>query len=177
MSCTPSFPSLHLRHSSFSYPSVALPTSQLILQPFRCFPYVIPHSQCLLSLLLRHRLFTYVTWWAAHASKIIPCHIYLLLRKCNYNVSWKYRCLFLAYLCLSLMCFQWKYKIYYKYFFYTSIGGEGCLGFPDLWSSQKPWWTWYLTPVVNFSEVRRALLAKSTLLAFTFVPLGSFQIF
>ena len=30
---SPTFPSLHLRHNSFSNPSVALPTSQLILQP------------------------------------------------------------------------------------------------------------------------------------------------
>ena len=42
---SPSFPSLHLRHSSLSNPSVALPTSQLILQPFRCFTYVTAHSQ------------------------------------------------------------------------------------------------------------------------------------
>ena len=34
---SPIFPSLHVRHSSFSNPSVALPTSQLILQTFRCF--------------------------------------------------------------------------------------------------------------------------------------------
>ena len=34
-----------------------------------------------------------------------------------------------------------------------------------------------LTPVVNFGEVRRVLLAKSTLLTSTLVPLGSFQIF
>ena len=33
--------SLHLRHSSFSNPSAVLPTSQVILQPFRCFTYVI----------------------------------------------------------------------------------------------------------------------------------------
>ena len=33
-----------------------------------------------------------------------------------------------------------------------------------------------LTPVVNFGEVRRAQLAKSTLLTSTLVPLGSFQI-
>ena len=52
--------------NSFSNPSVALPTSQLILQPFRCFSYVIAHSATLLSLLLRHRLFTYVTWRAAN---------------------------------------------------------------------------------------------------------------
>ena len=49
-------------HSSKS--SVALPTSQLILQPFRCFTYVTAHSPTLLLLLLRHRLFTYVTWRA-----------------------------------------------------------------------------------------------------------------
>ena len=38
------FPSLHLRHNSFSNPSTALPTSQLILQPFHCFTYVIGTS-------------------------------------------------------------------------------------------------------------------------------------
>ena len=47
--------------------NVALPTSQLILQPFRCFTYVTADSATLLSLLLRHRLFTYGTWRAAHA--------------------------------------------------------------------------------------------------------------
>ena len=36
---SPTFPSFHLRHSSFSNPSVYLPTSQLILQSFRCFTY------------------------------------------------------------------------------------------------------------------------------------------
>ena len=51
-------PSLHLRHSSFSNPFVALPTSQLILQPFRFFTYVTVHSPTLLSLLLRHKFFT-----------------------------------------------------------------------------------------------------------------------
>ena len=66
---SPTFPSLHLHHSSFSNPSVALPTSQLILQPFRCFTYVAAHSPTLLSLLLRHRLFTYVTWRAAQEKK------------------------------------------------------------------------------------------------------------
>ena len=60
---SPTFPSLHLHHSSFSNPSVALPTSQSILQPFCCFTYVTTHSPTLLSLLLRHRLFT---WRAAH---------------------------------------------------------------------------------------------------------------
>ena len=32
-------------------------------------------------------------------------------------------------------------------------------------------------PVMNFAEVRRAQLAKSTLLTSSLVPLGSFQIF
>ena len=46
---------------------LALPTSQLILQPFRCFTYVTAHSPTLLSPLLRHKIFTFVTWRAAHA--------------------------------------------------------------------------------------------------------------
>ena len=63
---SPNFPSLHLRHNSFFNPSVGLPTSQLILQPFRCFTYVTVQSTTLLSLLLRHKFFTYFTWRAAH---------------------------------------------------------------------------------------------------------------
>ena len=55
---SPTFPSLHLRHSPFSNPSVALPTPQLILQPFRCFTYITAHSPTLLSLLLSHRHMT-----------------------------------------------------------------------------------------------------------------------
>ena len=47
---SPTFPSLHLRHNSFSNLSVALPTSQLILKPFRCFTYVKAHFPTLLSL-------------------------------------------------------------------------------------------------------------------------------
>ena len=35
---------------------------------------------------------------------------------------------------------------------------------------QKPWWNWYLTSVVNFTEVRRAQLAKSTLITSMLVP-------
>ena len=65
---SPTFPSLNPCHSSFSNPSVAFPTSQLMHQPFRCFIYVTVHSPTLLSLLLCHRLFTYVTWRAAHAT-------------------------------------------------------------------------------------------------------------
>ena len=54
------------RHNLLSNPSVALPTSQLILQTFRCFTHVTDNSSTLISLLLRHRLLTYVTWRAAH---------------------------------------------------------------------------------------------------------------
>ena len=50
--------SFHLHHSSFSNPSVALPTSQLILQPFCCFTYVIVRSPTLPSLYLRHNSFS-----------------------------------------------------------------------------------------------------------------------
>ena len=61
------FLSHHLCHNSFSNPSLALLTSQLILQPFRCFTDAIANSPTLLLLLLRHRIFTYVVWRAAHA--------------------------------------------------------------------------------------------------------------
>ena len=57
---------LYLRHSLFSNPSIASPTTQLILQHFHCFTYIAAHSWTLLSLLLHYRLFTYITWQAAH---------------------------------------------------------------------------------------------------------------
>ena len=63
---SPTFPPLHLCHNSFSNPSIALSTSQLILQPLRCFTYVTAHSPTLLSLLLRHKLFIQFTGRAAH---------------------------------------------------------------------------------------------------------------
>ena len=45
-------------NSSFSNPSVALPMSQFILQPFRCFTYVTVHSPTLPLLHLRHSSFS-----------------------------------------------------------------------------------------------------------------------
>ena len=51
---SPTLLSLFLRHSSFSNPSVASPTSQFTLQPFFRFTYVTVHSPTLLSFLLRH---------------------------------------------------------------------------------------------------------------------------
>ena len=41
---SPTFPSLHLSHNSFSNTSVASPTSQFILQPFFRFSYVTSSS-------------------------------------------------------------------------------------------------------------------------------------
>ena len=41
---SPTLPSLYLRHSSLSKPSVALPTSQFILQPFFRFSYATSSS-------------------------------------------------------------------------------------------------------------------------------------
>ena len=62
----------------------------------------------------------------------------------------------------------------YKYLLYY-IGAKGDR---DFWISdlvKNPGGT--LTTMVNFGEVRRAQLAKSTLFASTLVPLGSLQIF
>ena len=61
-------------------------------------------------------------------------------------------------------CSWAQYSWWWWWWWYIFIGGEGWLGFPDLWSGQKPWWNWYLIPVVNFCEFRRAHLAKFTLL-------------
>ena len=67
---SPTFPSLHLRHNSFSNPFVALPTSQLILQPFRCFTYVAAHSPVLPLLYLRHSSFSSPTF-ASPTSQVL----------------------------------------------------------------------------------------------------------
>ena len=84
-SSSPTSPSLHLRHNSFSDPSVALPTSQLILRPFFRFSYVTAHSPTLLSLLLRHRPFTYVTWRAAMSRAHSPTFPLLRLRHSSFS--------------------------------------------------------------------------------------------
>ena len=62
---SPTFPSLHLRHSSFSNPSVSSPMSQFILQPFFRFSYVTTsslkssaHSPTYSSLHLCHNSFS-----------------------------------------------------------------------------------------------------------------------
>ena len=53
---------LENEQSSLSNLTVTSPTSQLILQSFHCFTYVTAYYPTLLSLLLRQRFFTYVTW-------------------------------------------------------------------------------------------------------------------
>ena len=59
---SPTLPSFYPRHSSFSNPSVASPTSQyileLILQPYPHFTYVTAHSPNLPSLYLCHSSFS-----------------------------------------------------------------------------------------------------------------------
>ena len=66
---------LYINQSPFFNPSLALPTSQLILKPFRCFTYVTDHCPTLLSLLLCHRIFTYVTCPAAHDGHIFKTFV------------------------------------------------------------------------------------------------------
>ena len=94
---SPTFPSLHLHHSSFSNPSVALPTSQLILQPFCHFTYITAHSPTLLSLYLHHSSFSnlsvtsltsqlilqpfhHFTYFTAHS----PTHLLLYLHNSSF---------------------------------------------------------------------------------------------
>ena len=55
---SPILPLLHLHHNSFSNSSIALPTSQLILQPFLHFTYVTTHFTTLPTLYLRHSSFS-----------------------------------------------------------------------------------------------------------------------
>ena len=56
----------YTRQSSFSSIYDTSLTSQFILQPFHYFTYVTTHSPTLLSLLLHHKLSTYVNWRAAN---------------------------------------------------------------------------------------------------------------
>ena len=58
---SPTLPSLYLRHSSFSNPSVALPTSQFILQPF----FASPTSQALHLIYLASRPWKEPLWRAS----------------------------------------------------------------------------------------------------------------
>ena len=67
----PTLPSLYLRQSSFSNPSVASPRSQLILQPFFHFSYVTDSSHALLIL----QSFRYLTYAIAHSPTLPLLHL------------------------------------------------------------------------------------------------------
>ena len=69
---SPTHTSLHLRHSAFSNPSTALPTSQLVLQLFRCFTCVIDISPTSQLILQSFRRFIYVT---AHSTTLPLLHL------------------------------------------------------------------------------------------------------
>ena len=70
---TPTLPPLYLRHSSFSNPSVALPTSQLILQPFFRFSYYVTGTSHTSQLILQpFRRFIFPT---AHSPTLPPLHL------------------------------------------------------------------------------------------------------
>ena len=69
---SPNLTSLHLRDSSFSNPSDALLTPQLILQPFRCFTYVIGTSPTSQLILQPFHRFTYIT---AHSPILPPLNL------------------------------------------------------------------------------------------------------
>ena len=90
---SPTFPSIHLCHSSFSNPSIPSPMLQLILQAFSHLTYVTPHSDSpsFPSLHLRNssfsspsfasptsQVFTYVTWRAAHGKNHYGGRAYLV---------------------------------------------------------------------------------------------------
>ena len=72
---SPTFPSLHLRHSSFSNPCVALTTSQLILQPFRSFTYATAHSPTLPLLHLRHSSFSNLSFASPTSQALYLFHL------------------------------------------------------------------------------------------------------
>ena len=99
---SPTLPLLHLRHSSFSYPSFASPTSQtlhvchmasrdeqssfsnlsvtpptsqLILQPFRRFTSVTAHSPTFPSLHLHHSSFSNPSFVSPTSQAVHLCHM------------------------------------------------------------------------------------------------------
>ena len=81
---------------------------------------------------------------------------------------------------LIVLEIPWPDYIYiYIYIQYMCVCVMGAKGDWDFWISDlwKPWWNWYSTPVVNFGEVRRAHLAKFTLITSTLRPCDLFRSF
>ena len=89
------------------------------------------------------------------------------------STAYKNKSLKLGYCALNARKYVRCTRTFYLLPLLAYTGSEWWLGFPD----QKSWWNWYLTPVVNFGEVQRAQLAKSTLLTSSLVLLEYFQIF
>ena len=70
---------------SFSNLSITSPKSQIILQSFCRFTYVTAHSPTLLSLLLRHRNFSYVSFYLCYSSAHSPTFPSLHLRLSSFS--------------------------------------------------------------------------------------------
>ena len=88
----PTFLLLHLHHSSFSNPSVASPTSQIILQPFHDFTYVTAHSQPFYRL-------TYITGTSSTSLGELPMLINIVCNSLN-HLSAKRKFRFIPWNCL-----------------------------------------------------------------------------
>ena len=74
---SPTLTSLHLRHRSFANPSASLPTSQLILHPFRCFTYVIGTSLTSPGELPMHLWWCLIyPWWFCKLQWLQPEGLY-----------------------------------------------------------------------------------------------------
>ena len=66
-----------MRRSSFSNPSAALPTSQLILQPFRCFTYAIGTSPTSTGEAPRPLWWCLIySWWFCNVQWLRPAGLY-----------------------------------------------------------------------------------------------------
>ena len=85
---SPTFSLLHLHHSSFSNPSLALPTSQLILQPFHCFTHITAHSPTLSLLHLRHSSFSTPSFASPTPQALHLIHLASRAWKCYSRGSW-----------------------------------------------------------------------------------------
>ena len=155
---SPTLTLLHIRHSSFSNASFASPTSQalhlihLASRPL-CTSSKTSNFDCCCLLKFKTR-------------NIRRSQLYIRRR---FDRKIWHNC----HLIIKKVCNDYVTRIKISY---LQGGGRRWLGFPDIWSDQKPWWNWCLTPVVNFGEVRRVQLAKSTLLTSSLMPLGSFEV-
>ena len=117
---SPIFPSLHLRHSSFSNPSVALPKSQFFLQPFFRFSYVTGSSltspgDLPYIIKINYHEFTNITILPKFTlSCICPHH---LINKCNHefrDYSFELACSIRIHCLVDSECFVTMNKIEVK---------------------------------------------------------------